>query len=97
MEPNEGSEYVQDGLFDENNESTEGLDKSSKTFRKAIKDYNEYFGTNYDTSSESSNYYKDLSLGLKIEIDLLIVVNMFLTALMLHLNALWVVDVDIMD
>ena len=69
-------------MFDENNESTEGLDKSSRDFlEEAIKDYNEYFGTSYDTSSEKfQNYYKDLSLRVKNrEVDLLIVVNMFLT------------------
>ncbi|MGI6758322.1 MAG: type I restriction endonuclease subunit R [Bacilli bacterium] len=92
--PNEGSEYVQDGLFDENNESTEGLDKSSRDFlEEAIKDYNEYFGTSYDTSSEKfQNYYKDLSLRVKNrEVDLLIVVNMFLTGFdATTLNTLWV-------
>ena len=39
------------------------------------------FGTSYDTSSDKfQNYYKDLSLRLKNrQIDLVIVVNMFLT------------------
>ena len=39
------------------------------------------FGTSYDTSADKfQNYYKDLSLRLKNrEIDLVIVVNMFLT------------------
>ena len=39
------------------------------------------FGTSFDTSGEKfQNYYKDLSLKLKSrEIDLVIVVNMFLT------------------
>lgn len=48
---------------------------------EAIADYNTMFNTNYDTSSESfENYYKDLSLRLKNrEVDLVIVVNMFLT------------------
>ena len=47
----------------------------------AIKDYNQMFGTKYDTSSERfQNYYKDLSLRMKNrQVDLLIVVNMFLT------------------
>lgn len=92
--PNEGSEYDQDGLFDENNEDTLGLDQSSRDFLdEAIKDYNNYFGTSYDTSSDKfQNYYKDLSLRVKNrEVDLLIVVNMFLTGFdATTLNTLWV-------
>ena len=47
----------------------------------AIVEYNEMFHTNYDTSSDKfQNYYKDISLRMKNkELDLLIVVNMFLT------------------
>ncbi len=47
----------------------------------AIQDYNGMFGTSFDTSADRfQNYYKDLSLRLKTrEIDLVIVVNMFLT------------------
>ena len=59
----------------------------------AIKDYNEEFGTYYDTSSEKfSNFYKDVSYKMKSrELDLLIVVNMFLTGLdATTLNTLWV-------
>lgn len=51
------------------------------------------FGTSYDTSTEKfQNYYKDLSLRMKNrEIDLLIVVNMFLTGFdATTLNTLWV-------
>jgi type I restriction enzyme R subunit len=92
--PNEGSEFEQDGLFDENNENTEKLDKPSRDFLdEAIKDYNNYFGTSYDTSSEKfQNYYKDLSLRVKNrEVDLLIVVNMFLTGFdATTLNTLWI-------
>lgn len=83
-----------DGIFDENNESTEKLDKSSRDFLdEAIKDYNILFGTSYDTSSDKfQNYYKDLSLRVKNkEIDLLIVVNMFLTGFdATTLNTIWV-------
>ncbi len=48
---------------------------------KVISDYNNYFKTNYTTDSkEFQNYYKDLSKKVKEkEIDLLIVVGMFLT------------------
>lgn len=51
------------------------------------------FGTSFDTSSDKfQNYYKDLSLRLKRrEIDLVIVVNMFLTGFdATTLNTLWV-------
>ncbi|MDD3673754.1 MAG: type I restriction endonuclease subunit R, partial [Synergistaceae bacterium] len=59
----------------------------------AIKDYNAVFNTNYDTSSDKfQNYYKDLSLRMKNrEIDILVVVNMFLTGFdATTLNTLWV-------
>ena len=48
---------------------------------EAIDDYNEMFGTSFDTTSKGfEGYYKDLSLKMKQrEIDLVIVVNMFLT------------------
>ncbi|QSO50164.1 type I restriction endonuclease subunit R [Alicyclobacillus curvatus] len=70
------------------------LDKSSRDFlQSAIADYNATFNVNYDTSSDKfQNYYKDLSLRVKNrEIDLLIVVNMFLTGFdATTLNTLWV-------
>lgn len=79
---------------DETPEDTDGLDQSSREFlEKCIKDYNDMFGTSYDTSSDKfQNYYKDLSLRMKNrEIDLLIVVNMFLTGFdATTLNTLWV-------
>ncbi|MDE5997722.1 MAG: type I restriction endonuclease subunit R, partial [Muribaculaceae bacterium] len=81
-------------INDETPEDTEGLDQSSRDFlEECIKDYNEMFGTSYDTSAEKfQNYYKDLSLRVKNrEIDLLIVVNMFLTGFdATTLNTLWV-------
>lgn len=83
-----------DFVEDENSENTDGLDKSSREFLdKAIDDYNGMFGTSYDTSSDKfQNYYKDLSLRMKNrEIDILIVVNMFLTGFdATTLNTLWV-------
>jgi type I restriction enzyme R subunit len=73
---------------------TEVLDISSRDFLEdAIRDYNEMFGTSFDTSSDRfQNYYKDLSRRLKDrEIDLVIVVNMFLTGFdATTLNTLWV-------
>jgi type I restriction enzyme R subunit len=70
------------------------LDKTSREFlESAIADYNAAFSTNYDTSSDKfQNYYKDLSQRVKNrEVDLLIVVNMFLTGFdATTLNTLWV-------
>ena len=69
-------------LVEENPENTTSLDQPSRDFLEgAIKDYNQMFSTNYDTSSDKfQNYYKDLSLRMKNrQVDLLIVVNMFLT------------------
>lgn len=79
---------------DESPEDTDGLDQSSRDFlEKCIADYNTMFGTSYDTSADKfQNYYKDLSLRMKNrEVDLLIVVNMFLTGFdATTLNTLWV-------
>ena len=79
---------------DECNDDTEGLDTSSREFlEQAIEDYNEMFGTTYDTSADKfPNYYKDVSLRMKNrEIDILLVVNMFLTGFdATTLNTLWV-------
>lgn len=89
------NEEVADGLLDEENpEDTSALDQSSRDFLEAaIRDYNATFHTNYDTSGEKfQNYYKDVSLRMKNkELDLLIVVNMFLTGFdATTLNTLWV-------
>ena len=89
------NEQDPDGFIDdEDSDSTEGLDVTSREFLEiAIKDYNEMFNTSYDTSGDKfPNYYKDLSLRMKNrEIDLLIVVNMFLTGFdATTLNTLWV-------
>jgi len=82
------------GMVDENSEDTSGLDASSRDFLdSAIADYNKMFGTSYDTSSDKfQNYYKDVSQRVKDrEIDILIVVNMFLTGFdATTLNTLWV-------
>ena len=80
-------------LDEENSEDTSALDKSSRDFLEdAIKDYNDMFHTNYSTDSDKfQNYYKDVSLRMKNkELDLLIVVNMFLTGFdATTLNTLW--------
>jgi type I restriction enzyme R subunit len=81
-------------LDDENSDSADELDVTSREFlENAIRDYNDLFKTAYDTSSDKfPNYYKDLSLRMKNrDIDLLIVVNMFLTGFdATTLNTLWV-------
>ncbi len=89
------NEEESDGILDEENpEDTSALDKPSRDFlEEAIRDYNEMFHTNYDTSGDKfQNYYKDVSLRMKNkELDLLIVVNMFLTGFdATTLNTLWV-------
>ena len=89
------NEAETDGILDEENpEDTSALDQNSRDFlEQAIQDYNEMFGTSYDTSSDKfQNYYKDVSLRMKNrELDLLIVVNMFLTGFdATTLNTLWV-------
>lgn len=90
--PNE--EENEDFVEDENVEDTSKLDQNSRDFLdSAIQDYNQYFSTSYDTSSDKfQNYYKDVSERTKNrEIDILIVVNMFLTGFdATTLNTLWV-------
>ena len=90
----QNEEESDDFLGEENSEDTSALDQSSRDFlESAIEDYNQMFHTNYDTSSDKfQNYYKDVSLRMKNkEIDLLIVVNMFLTGFDAPtLNTLWV-------
>ena len=89
------NEAESDGILDEENpEDTSALDQGSRDFLDgAISDYNEMFHTNYSTDSDRfQNYYKDVSLRMKNkELDLLIVVNMFLTGFdATTLNTLWV-------
>ena len=83
-----------DLLGEENSEDTSALDQTSRDFLDAaIRDYNEMFHTNYSTDGDRfQNYYKDVSLRMKNkELDLLIVVNMFLTGFdATTLNTLWV-------
>ena len=82
------------GLLAEEDFDTDSLDQSSRDFLdNAIQDYNRHFGTSYDTGADKfENYYKDVSQRMKNrEIDVLIVVNMFLTGFdATTLNTLWV-------
>jgi len=88
------NEAEQEDVFPDEEFDTRGLDKTSRDFlESAIGDYNADFNVNYDTSSDKfQNYYKDLSLRMKRrEVDLLVVVNMFLTGFdATTLNTLWV-------
>ena len=82
-------------IEDEDPAGSEQLDATSRDFldNVAIKEYNRIFNTKYSTDSEKfQNYYKDLSLRMKNrEVDLLIVVSMFLTGFDAKtLNTLWV-------
>lgn len=62
------------------NEESEGRDEHSRdSLERIISDYNRMFDTNYSTDTFSS-YFSDVSKRVKTaQIDILIVVNMFLT------------------
>lgn len=88
------NEDLDGGILGEEEFETDGLDQSSRDFLEdAVQDYNAMFGTSFDTSADRfQNYYKDLSQRLKSrELDLVIVVHMFLTGFdATTLNTLWV-------
>lgn len=81
-------------LEDENPENAGQLDQNSReALESAIQDYNATWGTSYSTDGDKfQNYYKDVSLRMKNkQIDILIVVGMFLTGFDAKtLNTLWV-------
>lgn len=83
-----------DGILEDEGFETSLLDKSSREFLDfAIDEYNKKFKTNFSSDGNGfQDYYKDLSDKVKKrEIDLLIVVNMFLTGFdATTLNTLWV-------
>ena len=88
------NEAIDDDLLPEEEFDTDALGWDAREFLEhAIQDYNDLYGTSFDTTADKfQNYYKDLSLRLKRrEIDLVIVVNMFLTGFdATTLNTLWV-------
>ncbi len=88
------NEDLDGGILGEEEFETDDLDTSSRDFLEgAIQDYNKLYGTSFDTSADRfQNYYKDLSQRLKNrELDVAIVVNMFLTGFdATTLNTLWV-------
>lgn len=92
---NEEEKEDMSGIIDEeNSEDTSALSATDRDFLSgAINDYNETFSANFSTDGDCfQNYYKDVSQRMKNkEIDLLIVVNMFLTGFdATTLNTLWV-------
>lgn len=90
----QNEEDTSDGILDDEGFETDLLDKSSREFLDfAIDEYNKRFKTNFSSEGNGfQDYYKDLSDKVKHrEIDLLIVVNMFLTGFdATTLNTLWV-------
>ncbi|WP_150462250.1 type I restriction endonuclease subunit R [Nesterenkonia ebinurensis] len=88
------NEELADGILAEEGFDPNELDGDSRGFLEdAIQDYNDMFSTSWDTSAEGfQGYYKDLSAKLKNrELDMAIVVNMFLTGFdATTLNTLWV-------
>ena len=90
----QNEEDTSDGILDDEGFETNLLDKSSREFLDfAIDEYNKKFKTNFSSEGNGfQDYYKDLSDKVKHrEIDLLIVVNMFLTGFdATTLNTLWV-------
>ena len=87
-------EDTTDGILDDEGFETELLDQSSREFLDfAIDEYNKKFKTNFSSEGNGfQDYYKDLADRVKRrEVDLLIVVNMFLTGFdATTLNTLWV-------
>ena len=82
-----------DGILVDEELDTSNLDQSSRDYLDAaIRDYNDMFGTSYDTGSGFEGYYENISEKMKNrELDMLIVVNMFLTGFdATTLNTLWV-------
>ena len=90
--PNE--EDNSNGVLEDEEFETDLLDRSSKEFLDfVIGEYNKKFKTNFSSEGNGfQDYYKDLSDRVKNrEVDLLIVVNMFLTGFdATTLNTLWV-------
>ena len=90
--PNE--EDNSNGILEDEEFATDLLDQSSREFLDfVIVEYNKKFKTNFSSEGNGfQDYYKDLSDRVKNrEVDLLIVVNMFLTGFdATTLNTLWV-------
>ena len=89
-----GEDPLDGEIYDENPDDTGALSLTDKeALQECIDDYNKEFGCNFDLSSNGfQSFYKDVSKKMKNrELDLLIVVNMFLTGFDAKtLNTLWV-------
>ena len=96
----EEAEAFDDDIIDDTNESPDNIPELQQNnpvaydaLLAAIGDYNKMFGVNYSLDGDSfQNYYKDVSLRVKNrELDMIIVVGMFLTGFDAKtLNTLWV-------
>ncbi len=78
--PNEAQDAI--GEIEDESFEPNSMNSTAKEFLAgAIDDYNKMFGSNYSVDSKSfQNYYRDLAKRVKNrEVDLLIVVGMFLT------------------
>lgn len=91
--PNADEDEAQ-GMLAEERMDTEGMPASDREFLDdAIAEYNAQFGTSFSTDSKNfDGYYKDVSQRMKErDLDLLLVVDMFLTGFDAKtLNTLWV-------
>ncbi|MCG4617635.1 type I restriction endonuclease subunit R, EcoR124 family, partial [Varibaculum cambriense] len=88
------SDDYSDGLLPEEDFDTGALELPDREFLEtAIGDYNQMFGSSFDTSADSFGaYYEDVSEKMRNrQLDMLLVVNMFLTGFDAKtLNTLWV-------
>lgn len=86
------NEEQADGILEEENFDTSMLDATGKeALFIAMSDYDQQFHSNFAVSGDFEAYYKDISMRMKNrEIDILIVVNMFLTGFdATTLSTLW--------
>lgn len=90
----EANQEQADGILADEAMDTDKLDQRDREFLEAaMADYNEMFGTHWSTNGSGfSGYYEDVSKRLKNrELDMAIVVNIFLTGFDAKtLNTLWV-------
>lgn len=88
------SDQYSEGMLPDEDFKTDALKDVDRNFlESAIGDYNQIFGTSFSTSANDfGNYYEDVSKRMKNrDLDMLIVVNMFLTGFDAKtLNTLWV-------
>lgn len=86
------NEKQPEGILEEENFDVSMLDATGKdALFMAMSDYDQQFHTNFAVSGDFESYYKDISQRMKNrELDILIVVNMFLTGFdATTLSTLW--------